>query len=403
MSIDPLADEVARQYQRWVYPEPIEDLPAWLAGNWQLFDPSHAHRLLWPDREAPRDLDILIAGCGANQAAVIAYTNPGSRVIGVDVSQPSLDHEARLQERYGLANLDLHHLPIERIGELGRDFDLIISTGVLHHLDDPVAGLAALAPCLRPDGVAAVMLYARYGRLGVEMLQGVFRDLGLEQDEASLEIVRAALAALPPEHPLQSYLEIAPDLAFDGGLVDTFLHGRDRSYTVDDCLALVAGAGLVFDDWLLKAPYHPPVDAGDGFLAAVAALPRERQWAVMERIYSRNGCHFLTACRPERPPTVSRIDFATPAFADYVPFLRHRCTIEGGSASRPDWSAPLDSTQFALVRLVDGRRSIGEILAAGATGTDLAERAEADRLAYARALFQSLWQVDILGMGLRPA
>ena len=400
MTPDPLDDAVARQYARWVYPEPIEDLPAWLAGNWQLFDPSHAHRLLWPDRAEPGDLDILIAGCGANQAAVLAYTNPGSRVVGVDVSQPSLDHEARLKERYGLANLELHRLPIEQIGTLDRDFDLIISTGVLHHLDDPVAGLAALAPCLRPDGVTAIMLYARYGRLGVEMLQGVFRDLDLEQDEPSLEIVKAALAALPPEHPLQPYVEIAPDLQFDGGLVDTFLHGRDRSYTVDDCLGLVAGAGLVFADWLLQAPYHPPVDAANGFLATVAGLPRERQWAVMERIHSRNGCHFFTACRPERPTAAYRIDFTSPAFVDLVPFLRHRCAIDGRAVSRPDWSTPIDSTQFALLRLVDGRRSIGELLAAGASGTELAERAEADRLAYARALFQSLWQLDVLGMGL---
>ena len=43
------------------------------------------------------------------------------------------------------------------------------------------ANSAALADCLRPEGVAAIMLYARYGRIGVEMMQGVFRDLGLAQ------------------------------------------------------------------------------------------------------------------------------------------------------------------------------------------------------------------------------
>ena len=30
MTTDPLADAVSRQYERWVYPEPIEDLPGWL-------------------------------------------------------------------------------------------------------------------------------------------------------------------------------------------------------------------------------------------------------------------------------------------------------------------------------------------------------------------------------------
>ena len=35
--------------------------------------------------------------------------------------------------------------------------------------------------------------------------------------------------------------------------------------------------------------------------ATVAALPEPQQWAAMERINTRNGCHFFTACRPERP------------------------------------------------------------------------------------------------------
>ena len=47
----PLTDIVSNQYARWMYPQPILDLPAWLSGNWQWFDPSHAHRMLWLDRD----------------------------------------------------------------------------------------------------------------------------------------------------------------------------------------------------------------------------------------------------------------------------------------------------------------------------------------------------------------
>jgi SAM-dependent methyltransferase len=303
MTTNPLADVVSGQYEKWVYPEPIRDLPAWLAGNWQWFDPSHAHRLFWPDRDYQPDLDILIAGCGTNQAAVFAYTNPGATVVAIDVSASSLDHHRFLKDKYGLKNLELHRLPIEEVGSLGRDYDLVVSTGVLHHMADPKVGMRALATCLRPEGVAALMLYARYGRIGVEMMQGVFRDLNLAQDELSLAVVQAALAALPQDHPLKSYLAVAPDLKFDAGLVDTFLHGRDRSYTVADCLDLVAAAGLVFQEWFLKSSYEPATAPGNPFLEAVAALPKEQQWGVMERINHRNGCHFFTACRPERPPS----------------------------------------------------------------------------------------------------
>jgi len=400
MSTTPLADVVSSQYSKWVYPEPIVDLPGWLTGNWQWFDPSHAHRIFWPDRRYKTDLQMLVAGCGTNQAAVFAYTNPQTRVTAIDVSQPSLDHHRHLKEKYGLRNLELHLLPIEEVGTLGLDFDLIVSTGVLHHLADPLVGMKSLAACLRRDAVIAVMLYARYGRIGVEMLQGVFRDLGLAQDEPSLAVVKAAIAALPQDHPLRSYLSVAPDLKFDAGLVDTFLHGRDRSYTVADCLDLVASAGLVFQDWFLKSSYEPAA-GGDPFLTAVAALPREQRWAVMERVNHRNACHFFTACRPERPAETYRVEFTTDRWLDAVPLFRYRCGLDGEKIFRPGWSTALSPEQLALVRLIDGRRTIREIMAAAASPAQ-ADGNSTERKPFAQALFESLVNRDFIAISLTP-
>jgi SAM-dependent methyltransferase len=400
MAADPRTDIVSTQYARWMYPEPIQDLPSWLTGNWQWFDPSHAQEMFWPDRTARPDLDILVAGCGTNQAAVLAFTNPASRVVAIDVSGPSLDHHRLLKEKYGLHNLELHRLPIEEVGSLGRDFDLVVSTGVLHHLADPLVGARALATCLRPEGVLALMLYARYGRIGVEMMQAVFRDLGLRQNEASVLMVREAIAALEQDHPLRSYLAIAPDLQYDAGLVDTFLHGRDRSYTVEDCLDLVSGAGLVFQEWFLKSAYHPQPTPGNALLAAVAELPDEKQWAVMERINARNGCHFFTACRPERPRERYRIDFDSPAATGYVPAFRYRCEIVGVEIVRPGWRQQLDPVSLALTQQVDGRRSIAEIVAAATTSGVLPPRSQAELEDLGRGVFRSLWHRDFVRMGI---
>ena len=66
-------------------------------------------------REYKPDLDILIAGCGTNQAAVFAFTNPDAKVVAVDISQPSLDHQQYLKDKHGLWNLELHLLPIEEL------------------------------------------------------------------------------------------------------------------------------------------------------------------------------------------------------------------------------------------------------------------------------------------------
>lgn len=403
MKDTPLADIVSNQYARWMYPQPIIDLPAWLSGNWQWFDPSHAHQMFWPDRDYKPDMHILVAGCGTNQAAVLAYTNPQARVVAIDVSQPSLEHHRFLKDKYGMANLELHLLPIEDVESLASDFDLIISTGVLHHLAEPDVGMKALAQCLRPDGVMALMLYAEFGRIGVEMLQGVFRDMGLRQNDASILMVRDAVASLPEGHPIQSYLSVAPDLQYDAGLVDTFLHGRDRSYSVRDCIDLVGSAGLTFQDIFLKAPYYPPAGTGSTFYSSVSLLPEESQWSIMERVNFRNACHFFTACRADRPQRAYKIDFTSDTARELIPSFRHRCEMRGNEVARFNYSTPLDAMQAALITLMDGRRTIAHIADAAVSANPLEGWDRDATELTAINLFKSLWRGDYVAMSLSPA
>jgi SAM-dependent methyltransferase len=398
---NPRADVVARQYERYRYPQPIQDLEAWLANNWEWYDPSHAHRVLWPDREYQRDLDILIAGCGTNQAAVFAFMNPDAKVVAVDISRPSLDHQQYLKDKHGLFNLELHLLPIEELPSLGLDFDLIVSTGVLHHMADPQTGMNAIARCLRPDGAMGVMLYAEYGRVGLELLQSFFRDLGLEQNESSIATVRETLSLLSPDHLVQPYLKMARNLQSDAVLVDTFLHGRERSYTVDDCIELVTTAGLVFQGWFNKAPYYPHdlFARPNAVYPAINALPEPALWSAIERINTVNACHFFMACRPERPKESYAVDFSTPGCLDYVPLMRMRCGLSGSDIYRSDWRTTLNSAQLPLVQQVDGRRTIREI-AASVHGEASTHGSVADVEKFARKLFEALWRLDFLAMAL---
>lgn len=394
MAEDPREDLVARQYKKWQYPEPIENLEAWLTTNWDWFDPSHSHRIFWPNQVYQPEMDILVAGCGTNQAPTLAYTNPQARVVGIDISQESLDHGRYLQHKHGLKNLELVLLPIEEVGSLGRDFDLIVSSGVLHHMASPQAGMNSLAAVLRPDGVAAIMLYARYGRIGVEMMQAVFHDMGLRQDEDSLRLVRSGLNWLDASHPARTYAAIAPDLGYDAGLVDTFLHGRDVSFTVQDCLDLVERSGLVFQDWFQKTALHPPtlVEPDNEFLAAVSMLPERQMWSVMEPLRNTYGCHLFTACRRERHTAEYRVDFSAPNAPDYVPLWRLRAGLDGPHAVRPGWAILLSPVHLELAGQIDGDRSIGEI--ADRCAQPVAETLE---------LFRQLWRMDFIATDLSGA
>ena len=117
-------DIVSRQYTDWPYPEPIGDLSAYAAGgNYQGGDPSLFGPRIFPERGSCDDLDILVAGCGTNQAATYAFKNPKCRILGIDLSETSLAHERTLKERHKLNNLSLARLDLLSINSLNRAFD----------------------------------------------------------------------------------------------------------------------------------------------------------------------------------------------------------------------------------------------------------------------------------------
>ena len=185
-------------------------------------------------------------------------------------------------------------------------------------------------------------------------------------------------------------------------MVDTFLHGRQRSYTIDECQDLVTSAGLVFQGLLVKAPYYPHELFAPGTAAyqAIHGLPEAELWSVMERIHTSNACHFFMACRPDRPKESYTIDFSAEGSLDYVPMFRLHCGLSGSEIFRSDWRKNLNATQLPFVQRIDGRRTIREIASSVAqSGSRRADVAELEK--FGRKLFQSLWRLDFLAMGLK--
>jgi hypothetical protein len=120
----------------------------------------------------------------------------------------------------------------------------------------------------------------------------------------------------------------------------------------------------------------------------------------MERINSRNGCHFFTACHVDRSTKSYVIDFAAQDFIRFIPEFRYRCRLVGEQLSRSNWALDLDPTQLAFVELVDGRRTIHEIISIAAENGSF-PREPRDRLTeMGRGVFKELWQLDFLAMGL---
>ena len=382
---------VAKQYEAFAYPQPFADLTEAIGGGYyQVGDPSLYAPVLWPTGRPHKPLSILVAGCGTVQAAYAAYRNREDQIVGIDLSDSSLAHERFLQERHGLDNLQLFKGDLLEVGSLGRRFDVILCTGVLHHMAEPGAGLAALREVLAPDGVMVLMLYGQTVRTGVYMLQDAFRRIGVEQSPEGIAEVRRILAELPARHYAQDYIRAATELRDDAALVDTFLHPQDRAYTVPQLLEMVEGAGLDFQNWLDNFPYWRNGAWGPdtAIAAAVDPLPPREHWAAVEMLRQAAGMHAFTVRRAGK--AVPNVDFETGDWRNFIPHGAPGLARKGpGLFERGGYELRCSELEQFVLDGANGTRTIGDIIEVPA----LEEIPTAERDEFARRYFEHLWKL----------
>jgi 2-polyprenyl-3-methyl-5-hydroxy-6-metoxy-1,4-benzoquinol methylase/tetratricopeptide (TPR) repeat protein len=138
--------------------------------------------------------DILIAGCGTGQHAVIlAQFSPNARILAVDISWTSLAYARRKTREEGLQNIEYAQADILKLGAIGRTFDLIEAVGVLHHLADPTAGLRVLRSLLAPNGVMCVGVYSEIARRPIVQARALIAERGYLSTVEDIRALRQAI------------------------------------------------------------------------------------------------------------------------------------------------------------------------------------------------------------------
>jgi SAM-dependent methyltransferase len=112
--------------------------------------------------------DILVAGCGTGQHALGTASNfLNCNVLAIDLSLSSLSYAKRKTQELGLKNIEYMQGDILKLDQLEREFDIVESVGVLHHMDDPLAGWKVLVGKLRADGLMNIGLYSEIARQSI--------------------------------------------------------------------------------------------------------------------------------------------------------------------------------------------------------------------------------------------
>ncbi len=201
-----------------------------------------------------QNVDVLIAGCGTGlSTTTLAKNMRHARILAIDLSLASLSYAKRMAEKFALTNIEFAQADIMRLGALGREFDFIDASGVLHHLADPWEGWRVLLALLRPGGTMQISLYSEPARRNVVAGRALIAQRGYRPIAADIRRAREEIAAADDGSLLKS-LTRSDDFFSMSECRDFLFHPQEHRLTLPQIKAFLDANGLQFSGFALPAP-----------------------------------------------------------------------------------------------------------------------------------------------------
>ena len=200
--LTPIENEVSRQvrkqyeenpYPRWVHPPgqvSPKSIDQYLREQFPLAP--------FVPLEKTDALDVLVAGCGTGQFAIAsAQKYLGARVLAIDLSLSSLCYAKRNTPAPLAARIDYAQADILNLASIGRSFDIVDASGVLHHMADPFEAWRILLSLVRSGGFMHLGFYSETGRGDVVAAREFISQHGFGTTPAEIRRCRQELLKTP--------------------------------------------------------------------------------------------------------------------------------------------------------------------------------------------------------------
>jgi 2-polyprenyl-3-methyl-5-hydroxy-6-metoxy-1,4-benzoquinol methylase len=189
--------------------------------------------------------EVLIAGCGTGQQSIEAASRyKNSRVLAIDLSLKSLSYAKRKTDELGIQNIEYMRADILDLHKLGRQFDVIESCGVLHHMSDPIEGWQRLVECLSSGGLLKIALYSRLARVSIAKIRKEIETLGVTSDSSAMKDFRRKVIHSSRED--HKYIRSFKDFYCLSELRDLLFHVEEHQFTIPQIEESLNKLGLVF-------------------------------------------------------------------------------------------------------------------------------------------------------------
>jgi SAM-dependent methyltransferase len=244
-------------------------------------------------RENSEAVHVLDAGCGRGVGLIAAaMLQPDVNFIGADINTTAVN-DARLNAKNrGLTNIrfiEADLMTLEGIEVPSGGFDVIYSSGVLHHLSEPLTGLKNLEKVLAPHGVISLMVYGSYGRQALyRLIEGIDLMLPNENEiEERLPFARLLTQVANQTIFKGDYWEntsTTDDIEF----VDRCLNVNEVSYDINSLWQLIEEAQMKFirwddpEEWSINKLFD-----NKQLNDKLSLLSNKEQYRIIERIFER--------------------------------------------------------------------------------------------------------------------
>jgi SAM-dependent methyltransferase len=188
---------------------------------------------------------ILIAGCGTGQHSIgTASRFSNCHVTAVDLSLASLAYAQRKSNELCFTNIDYLQADILHLHQMGKEFDIIESAGVLHHMDEPMAGWRVLVNLLKPGGLMNIGLYSELARHHIVEIRKEITAMGVGTSEADIRKFRQSLAESHDEN--HQRLTMLGDFFSLSMVRDLIFHVQEHRFTLPQIKNCLDELGLKF-------------------------------------------------------------------------------------------------------------------------------------------------------------
>ena len=168
----------------------------------------------------------------------------GCHIVAVDLSLNSLAYAKRKTEELNISNIDYLHADILDLRELGRKFDIIECTGVLHHMEDPMAGWKVLTDCLKDEGFMQVGLYSELARRDITKIRAEIEQSNIELTYQTMKQFRNQIINSEEEH--HKRIVSNPEFYNMSTCRDMLFHVQEHRFTIPQIKEYLSQLGLTF-------------------------------------------------------------------------------------------------------------------------------------------------------------